>query len=560
MAPVSDALELTLGATIDRYEIVRHLGIGAMGTVYLARDPTLDREVAIKLLRHDLVHRKDLLSRFKREAKAVARINHSNVVQIFDTGQHDEAPYFVMEYLEGIDCGKLVKDYGRLPGAIVAAIGLDAARGLAEAARAVVIHRDVKPANLVVTERGPIKVTDFGLAKAQLPASTSTADKLTMQGATLGTPDYMSPEQAMGADLDARTDIYSLGATLFHLLSARPPFRSLDEDIGHMEVVTRHVTDTAPRLDELVPGVDLRLVVLVAEMMAKGADERPTYDEVEQRLQPLAHSLDKPVLEELRRSSTGMNYPAATFEVDSGPQADETDSAPTQRPRRVPPTQRQTAANSTLEVPRLVPRWALVSSGISLLIFGISLTAFLIFQPGVRLRFLGGARAQPTPVTAPADLGADTAAAIPSGYVLLTLPSGARLLVAERPASEAQAREVLGKRRVRGQSPTKAATGLSLREARQVARHGGYRLPTSEEWPHLVADARVKLTKRGCEWVDDASAQDSAAAKAAASSRARQRGSRCFRRLKALKRASASRRYGGSVFRLVSERPGARAR
>ncbi|PID39803.1 MAG: hypothetical protein CSA65_08065 [Proteobacteria bacterium] len=534
-----DALELTFGARIDRYEIVRHLGIGAMGTVYLAKDPTLDREVAIKLLRHDLVHREDLLSRFKREAKAVARINHPNVVQIFDTGQHDEAPYFVMEYLEGIDCGNLVKEYGPLSSTVVAAIGRDAARGLAEAGRAVVIHRDVKPANLVVTERGPVKVTDFGLAKAPLPASTSTAGNLTMEGATLGTPDYMSPEQAMGADLDTRTDIYSLGATLFHLLSARPPFRSLEEDIGHMEVVTRHVTDTAPRLDELVFGVDLRLVALVAEMMAKGADERPSYSEIEERLTPLAEALEGPVLDKLRQRSTGES--ASTVD---GPEV-----ASTQPQRQVPSTTRQTATTSILEVPRFLPRWALALTGISLLIFVISLTVFLVFQPGVRLRFLGEARVEPvTPMAKPADLGLDSDEQSPKSYVLLSLPNGARLLVATAAASEALAQEVLGKRRVRGKSARRAVRGLSLAEARQVAQAKGYRLPTSEEWPHLVADKRVHLSRGACEWVDDLPLSTGAKPKT------KSRRLRCFRRLKAVKRPSARRRYAGTVFRLVGDR------
>ncbi|MCK5800280.1 MAG: serine/threonine protein kinase, partial [Deltaproteobacteria bacterium] len=298
------AFDLTVGATIDRYEIVRHLGVGAMGTVYLARDPTLDREVAIKLLRVELLERKDLVTRFRREAKAVAKINHRHVVQIFDTGEHDGSPYFVMEYLEGIDCGCLGKDYGSLPEAVVAAIGRDAAEGLAAAADAGVIHRDVKPANLVATTPGPIKVTDFGLAKTRLAASLSAVGELTIQGATLGTPDYMSPEQAVGAELDVNTDIYSLGATLFALLSGRPPFRSLDEEVGNMEVITRHVTTTPPDLASLVPDADAALVATITQMMARAPEDRLSYEMILKALSPLAETLEGAPLAALRSRPT----------------------------------------------------------------------------------------------------------------------------------------------------------------------------------------------------------------------------------------------------------------
>ncbi|MCA9664969.1 MAG: serine/threonine protein kinase [Myxococcales bacterium] len=278
--------EIVPGTLIGRYEVVRHLGTGAMGDVFLAADDKLKRKVAIKLLRTEHGARSDLKKRFKREARAVANINHANVVQVFDIDEHDGRPYYVMEYLTGKDTDLMLEELGPLPAGLVAAIGLGAARGLQAAWEVGVVHRDIKPANLLVTDDDEVKVMDFGLAKATRTVDTSA--NLTISGTTLGTPDYMSPEQARGESVDQFADIYSLGCTLFQLTAGRLPFREYDEKIAYMEVISRHVQADIPRIDQFERDTPRELCDLVERMMAKKAKHRPDYDEIISKLKALS--------------------------------------------------------------------------------------------------------------------------------------------------------------------------------------------------------------------------------------------------------------------------------
>ena len=279
------------GSQVGRYRIERRLGIGAMSEVYLATDDSLGRRAAIKVLSSKLVNNPTITERFLREARALARLSHPNLIPVFEDGQigTPPRPYYAMELLEGGDTQKLLEERGPLPSPVVAAVGAQAATGLGEAARAGIIHRDVKPANLGISRHGVLKVADFGLAKSY------AADKsLTARGMVVGTADYIAPEQARGEGLDERADVYSLGCTLFHLLTGHPPYRapqgpSVKE---YLEVMRMHLTAPVPDVRAEMPATDPDLAEAIAAMMVKDRSARPTFDEIARRLARIAARLD----------------------------------------------------------------------------------------------------------------------------------------------------------------------------------------------------------------------------------------------------------------------------
>src|SRR5262245_32169494 len=206
---------------IGRYVDCRMLGHGGMGAVYRARDPELDRAVAIKVM---LEASEDFIARFRREAQSIARLAHPNIVQIYDFGVDDENnPYFVMELIDGTPLDKVVRERGRLAPLEVIRLARQAAEGLDAAHRAGIVHRDVKPSNLIVDRRGTVKLVDFGIARV-----TDAAAQLTGAMALMGTPSYMAPEQAKGLPVDHRADVYALGLTIYELLAGKPPFSAAD--------------------------------------------------------------------------------------------------------------------------------------------------------------------------------------------------------------------------------------------------------------------------------------------------------------------------------------------
>jgi serine/threonine-protein kinase len=277
----------SIPARIGRYRVLERLGGGAMGEIYTAVDEGLGRTVAIKILAEEHREATDLRQRFVREAKATAALATPNVVQIHFIDEHEGRPYFVMEFLAGIDLGRLVRHRGPLAAGDAALVCARAAAGLREAAGKGIVHRDVKPSNLFVTERGEVKVTDFGLAKQEV-----IGPALTQAGMVVGTPDYIAPEQARGEPIDWRVDVYALGCTLYHLVAGQPPFRQPGDSRQHyMAVVERHLAAPAPHLAQSVPGVDPDLASLCARMMAKRPAERPGYDEVIERLTEVATRL-----------------------------------------------------------------------------------------------------------------------------------------------------------------------------------------------------------------------------------------------------------------------------
>lgn len=281
---------LAAGSRVGRYRVEQRLGTGAMSEVYLGTDDSLNRRAAIKVLGSNQVNNPTITERFLREARALARLSHPNLIPIFEAGQTGDPPrpYYAMELLEGGDTQKLLEERGPLPSSVVALIGAEAANGLGEAAHAGIIHRDVKPANLGISRHGVLKVTDFGLAKSY------AADKsLTARGMVVGTADYIAPEQARGEDLDERADVYALGCTLYHLLTGHPPFRAKQGPSvkEYLEVMRMHLAAPIPDPRTDAPTTDPELAETIMSMMTKDRNRRPTFVEIARHLARIADRL-----------------------------------------------------------------------------------------------------------------------------------------------------------------------------------------------------------------------------------------------------------------------------
>ncbi|HXU70068.1 MAG TPA: serine/threonine-protein kinase [Polyangia bacterium] len=249
-------------AAIGRYVDLQLLGQGGMGAVYRGRDPELDRPVAIKVMLHATP---DFVQRFRREAQSIARLAHANIVQVYDFGVDGEGnPYFVMELIDGTPLDEIVRTRGKMPALDVVRLAKQAAAGLAAAHRAGIVHRDVKPSNLIVDGRGHLKLVDFGIARMESGA------QLTNAAALMGTPGYMAPEQAAGKKVDARADIYALGMTMFEMCAGGPAFTA-DDPIA---LVVMNMQQPLPDLRQHAPGVPEELVGLIEMMAQKDPDAR----------------------------------------------------------------------------------------------------------------------------------------------------------------------------------------------------------------------------------------------------------------------------------------------
>src|SRR5256886_4132455 len=245
-----------------RYTDLVLLGSGGMGAVYRATDPTLGRHVAIKVLTHPDPR---YVERFRREAQVLAKIAHPSIIQIYEIVDADEDaadPYIVMECFDGQPLDALLQR-GPLPPPSVVSVVRQCADGLRKAHASNVVHRDIKPGNLMLSDSGELKILDFGIAKLRDAAKDLTGETV------LGTPFYMSPEQATGYAIDARSDIYSLGITAFHLLSGRKPFEAKNK----VDVMLMQVKAPLPDLTQIVP-CDGRIAAIVGKMCAKKPAER----------------------------------------------------------------------------------------------------------------------------------------------------------------------------------------------------------------------------------------------------------------------------------------------
>jgi eukaryotic-like serine/threonine-protein kinase len=248
-----------------RYRVEETIGVGGMATVYRAHDVELARPVALKVLAEQLCADDAFQRRFVREARLAARLSHPNVVQVYDAGESNGRPYIVMEYVPGETLAQLLARRHRLPPAEAAALAHHAALGLQHAHDAELVHRDVKPQNLLLREDGLLKITDFGIARA------AESTRLTQLGTVLGTAAYLAPEQAAGDDVTAAADIYSLGAVLYELLTGRPPheFSSL------VELADKQRTGTITPVRELEPAVPEAMEAVVMSCLAREPRFRP---------------------------------------------------------------------------------------------------------------------------------------------------------------------------------------------------------------------------------------------------------------------------------------------
>ncbi len=248
----------------ERYEIVEILGEGGMAFVYKARDKQLQRDVAIKTLKPNYVNQEKFVDRFRREAQTAANLNHPNIVQIFDWGIEDE-PYFVMEYIEGNTLTSIISGNRTVGLNDILYIGSQVANGLKEAHKHGLVHRDIKPGNIMITPDGKVKVTDFGIVSLQNEESD-----ITKTGAVLGTASYISPEQAQGKPVSFESDLYSLGTVLYELIAGKPPFTG-DSPIA---TATKHLTDKPEKLSNYRKDIPKALENAILKLLEKRPSDR----------------------------------------------------------------------------------------------------------------------------------------------------------------------------------------------------------------------------------------------------------------------------------------------
>lgn len=313
----SPVMMYTAGQQLGAYKLLRPLGHGGMGAVYLASHSQLEKHVAIKLLPGMSADNDDVRTRFQREIRVVGRLNHPSIVAATDAGEIEGTPFLVMEYVAGRDLSCVVRTHGRLSVPDACELMRQVALGLSCAHAEGVVHRDVKPSNLMLDEAGQVKILDFGLA--QLNFWNEASVELTTVGQLMGTLDYMAPEQAESCgNVDYRADLYALGATLFRLLCGRPPLAAAPNQspLEKLRLLANHVP---PSLDVLCPDAPDELVRLVNSLLARHPDDRPaSAAHVAEQLQPLTDSAD--LVNLLRRTvDEESRTPAALTTQGAGP-------------------------------------------------------------------------------------------------------------------------------------------------------------------------------------------------------------------------------------------------
>ena len=261
----------------DRYEVEELVGTGGMSSVYRAHDRLLDRKVALKVLHQQYSEDSDYIERFRREARAVAALSHPNIVTVIDRGEHEGRQFIVFEYIAGENLKQLIERRGPAPVTTALELAMQIARGLSFAHQQGLVHRDVKPQNILLNGDGEAKVTDFGIAR-----SLDVQHGMTQTGTVLGTSDYIAPEQAQGQSVDEHTDVYSLGVVLYELLTNEVPFPGEN----FVAVAMRHINEEPPSIRDRRPDVSPRLEAAVRRAMAKRPEDRfPTMADFSRELE-----------------------------------------------------------------------------------------------------------------------------------------------------------------------------------------------------------------------------------------------------------------------------------
>jgi tRNA A-37 threonylcarbamoyl transferase component Bud32 len=321
-----------------RYRLEAKLGSGGMSTVYLARDETLDRPVAVKVMHREMSEQEDQLQRFRQEARAVAKLTHPNVVAVIDAGEDGGHPYIVFEYVKGETLKQRIGRVGALDTQEAIAYAIEVARGLSVAHARNMVHRDIKPQNVLIDEEGRAKLTDFGISR-QLEQ-----DGVTATGRVLGTTDYVAPEQAMGKGVDPRSDVYSLGVVLYEMLIGQVPFHA-DSQVG---VAMKHVNEELPDVQRRRPEASAAVALVVERSTAKNPAER--YQTIAEMIDDLETAL------EVEAARAGSTTGEATSVLDA-----------------VPPPQRKLSGRA---------RWSWAAIVVLLLVAGGALLAVQLISSG----------------------------------------------------------------------------------------------------------------------------------------------------------------------------------
>jgi serine/threonine-protein kinase len=430
---------------LGKYQVVAHIATGGMGAVYKAQDTDLGREVALKVLQPDLVNKPGMLERFQREARSAARLRHENIVTLYDFGEEQGTYFIALEFIDGVDLHDYIRKKGKLDPEAACEITRQAALALEHASKQGVVHRDIKPSNFLLTRKDRkllVKMTDFGLAREREAEDADEASRITRAGTTVGTVDYISPEQARDSgSADIRSDIYSLGCTLYHMLTGQPPF----PEGSTTERLFKHIGEEPEDVGRLNPDVPEALRAVLRRMMAKKPDQRyqtpasllrdlakvdPNARPVADRLQALASLADmeaprprKPrrsraadSTEDLRPPSSGNVRPPSTGNLrppSSGnvrpASAPAQRAAPYRRPRdsgvisRVGPTAEELSDNPVI-FGRPVSPAVLVAGviGVCLLIAGVVLLLVLLTGRGTRPKAPTAPATQPIAVASQA--------------------------------------------------------------------------------------------------------------------------------------------------------------